>query len=127
MEGVLQQMIQKSGGGLFINGRPMIVERPSFNVFEMIQRLQQEQDHLDRLQNTLEPYYFLQDKKEQTRAALELIQTAWSKGEEFFLPDGTNPQGDDEDNDIKEGGGYQHRTCTHQCRTGRKGCRHLYQ
>jgi hypothetical protein len=110
MEGVLQQMIQQSGGGLFINGRPMIVERPSFNVFEMIQRLQLEQDHLDRLQNTLEPYYIddvRQDssshQKGQTRAALELIQAAWSKGDDFFLPDkDTNVKEDNDNNNNKE-------------------------
>lgn len=73
----LQAMIQQSGGGLWVNGKPLNVLRPSFNVFEMIDLLQKENEQLKQLQATFAPHY-------QNEGALEQIQLAWSRGESFF-------------------------------------------
>jgi hypothetical protein len=73
MEQILHSLIRQSGGGLFINGKPLVVERGSFNVFEMIQRLTEEQELLKNLQNL--PV---------DEAALEGLQKAWMMGDEFF-------------------------------------------
>lgn len=81
LDGILHSLIQQSGGGLFINGKPLVVERGSFNVFEMIQRLSQEQEALQRLQNAVQPHL------PNPKPALEELQTAWMMGEEFFETD----------------------------------------
>jgi hypothetical protein len=73
----LKHMIQDSGGGFWINGKPLNVLRPSFNVFEMIDLLQDENEQLKQLQNTFAPHF-------QKEGALEQIQLAWSQGESFF-------------------------------------------
>jgi hypothetical protein len=73
----LKNMIQKSGGGFWINGKPLNVLRPSFNVFEMIDLLQHENEQLKQLQNTFAPHFLKE-------GALEQIQLAWSQGESFF-------------------------------------------
>ena len=52
-ERTLQHLLKSSGGGLWINGRKMFVERPSFNVFEMIQLLKEEHDELKKMERGL--------------------------------------------------------------------------
>ena len=86
----LQSMVRSSGGGLWINGKPLPIERPSFNVFEMIQQLQKEQAALESLNVNLTPYL------KNPAQALAKIQTAWSKGEAFFQSDGD----DESDNQM---------------------------
>jgi len=81
MEQVLHSLIRQSGGGLFINGKALDVERGSFNVFEMIERLTEEQGWLHKLQ----------DLPVTNPAALEELQQAWMKGEDFF--EGTSSGG----------------------------------
>lgn len=73
----LQHMIRESGGGLWINGKPLNVMRSSFNVFEMIQLLKDESKQLERLEGKLSQHF---DNEE----ALQKVQIAWTKGEQFF-------------------------------------------
>jgi hypothetical protein len=83
MESTLQIMIRTSGGGLWINGKPVAIERPSFNVFELIQLLQKEQAQLTALETKLSPW--LADASiTSPAAALVDIQQAWSMGQDFF-------------------------------------------
>ncbi|KAL3941556.1 MAG: hypothetical protein SGBAC_004109 [Bacillariaceae sp.] len=73
----LRELIRESGGGFWINGKQLNVARPSFNVFEMIQLLQDETKHLKRLEGKLSQHF---EKEE----ALQKVQVAWTKGEQFF-------------------------------------------
>eukprot|EP00536_Pseudo-nitzschia_multiseries_P004425 jgi/Psemu1/188038/e_gw1.73.117.1 len=57
MESALQRLIRTSGGGLWINGRPVSIERPSFNVFDLIQLLQDEVEELENLERRLKPVF----------------------------------------------------------------------
>lgn len=81
MEQVLHSLIRQSGGGLFINGKALVVERGSFNVFEMMQRLAQEQEWLEKLQEL--PV---------DAAGLDKLQQAWMKGDEFFESSSTDEE-----------------------------------
>lgn len=95
-ERTLQRLIRTSGGGLWINGRSMNVERPSFNVFEMIKLLQEETEELDTLAHKLKSYL----EPETAMVALNKIQQAWIQGESFFTTkstDGGNTDGDDDE------------------------------
>jgi hypothetical protein len=100
MEGVLQELLARGGGGLWINGKALAIQRPSFNVFEMIQLLQQEQQALQQLERTLTPYFV------QGSGALEMIQAAWSQGDAFFDEQSSDQMDngnmdDDDDDDTK--------------------------
>lgn len=100
MEDVLHSLISQSGGGLFINGKPLVVERGSFNVFEMIQRLSEEQEWLDRLQAKIQPFLNDDDSTSSSMAALEELQAAWMMGEDFFVS-----LADQEEEEEQKGGG----------------------
>ena len=76
LEDSLQQLIRESGGGFWINGKPFHLQGSSFNVFEMIETLQNEKELLDDLQTIFSPYF--------DGEALQHIQTAWLQGEGFF-------------------------------------------
>ena len=114
LEQVLQSMIRSGGGGFWINGRPVGVERPSFNVFELIKLFQAEQEHLDRLETSLGPVLVGASTVEEHQAfqhtdasvaALEAIQQAWTQGEAFFEPiddDAADDLVDDDDDDNTE-------------------------
>jgi hypothetical protein len=90
LEQVLQSMIQASGGGLWVNGRPVGIERPSFNVFELIKLFQTEQEQLDRLETALKPYFVSSTSSSDgtgsdgSQVALKAIQQAWAMGDNFF-------------------------------------------
>ncbi|CAJ1957078.1 unnamed protein product [Cylindrotheca closterium] len=73
----LRELIRESGGGFWINGKPLNVVRSSFNIFEMIQLLQDEAKQLQRFEGKFSQHF---EKQE----ALEQVQIAWSKGEQFF-------------------------------------------
>ena len=107
METHLQHLMMTSGGGLWINGKEVAIERPSFNVFELIQTLQLEQEALVGLQNKLEPY--LSDK------ALKEVQLAWSQGKAFF------EGGDDDDIDEEYGEMEQNTYIRINTQKGEKG------
>jgi hypothetical protein len=76
-ERALQHLLKSSGGGLWINGRTMFVERPSFNVFEMIKLLKEEHDALKKMELGLKPFL----KTETALKALQQIQQAWIQGD----------------------------------------------
>jgi len=92
MEQPLQQLIRDSGGGFWINGRSMNIERPSFNVFELIQLLQNESDELDVLERRLKPIL----SPHVVGEALERIQDAFIEVDSF-LSESDNAQDDDDD------------------------------
>lgn len=98
LERALQAFIRQSGGGLFINGKPMVVERGSFNVYEMLARLAEEQEILSRLENSMRPHF----PESKAQGALEIIQSAWSQGEAFFSKSGKN--GENEVDGEDDGG-----------------------
>jgi hypothetical protein len=103
MEDTLQSMIRSSGGGLWINGKPLPIERPSFNVFEMIHQLQKEQAALDSLSDKLAPYLV------NPAQALAKIQKAWSQGGAFF----SEASEDDDDDDEEDQGNKKGTTNAH--------------
>lgn len=107
MERNLHRMIQSSGGGLWINGRIMNVERPSFNVFEMIKLLQEEYNEMARMERVLKPFL----KEKSAMEALKDIQEAWIMGtigtesSEGDDAGETIPSEDGDDADASEGQG----------------------
>jgi hypothetical protein len=74
MEPIMQQT---KGVALTINGRKVPVGRPSFNVFELLELLQEEQALLENMQAKLGPYLSLKGLKQ--------VQKAWGLGQEYFL------------------------------------------
>ena len=68
---------QTKGVTLTINGRIIPVGRPSFNVFELLQVLQEEQQAVDDMQRKLSPHLSL--------AGLRQVQRAWTMGKDSFL------------------------------------------
>jgi hypothetical protein len=62
-------------GRLYVNGRPVSLEAPSFNVFEILNLVRQEEAALRTLETALGSYL--------DTAALQLVQQAWIQGEEF--------------------------------------------
>jgi UDP-glucose:glycoprotein glucosyltransferase len=74
MESVLSH---NNGVALTVNGRQIPIGRPSFNVFEMLQIIQDEQKALDDMQAVLRPYIPF--------AGLRQIQKAWALGKDAFL------------------------------------------
>jgi len=80
MEIHLQKLISISGGGLWINGRSVNIERPSFNVFELIKLLKDESDVIQRLESRLKPMFPSGD----ALVILERIQDAVIEGDSFF-------------------------------------------
>ncbi|KAG7352641.1 glycosyl transferase family protein [Nitzschia inconspicua] len=109
MEQSLQRMIRSSGGGLWINGRIMYVERPSFNVFEMIKLLQEEYNEMARMERELKPFL----KADSSMAGLEAIQEAWIRGsiskESNDGDEEEMPYEDEEDTGASVGGKGQYR------------------
>ena len=113
LEQVLQSMIRSGGGGFWVNGRPVGIERPSFNVFELIKLFQSEQEQLDRLETSLGPILagspLAADGShtihtEESVAALKAIQEAWTQGSAFFESlDAANDMVDDDDEDDDSG------------------------
>ena len=76
-EELQQFMYQSKGVELTVNGRKVPVGRPSFNVFEMLEILREEQIILDDMQEKLSPYLSL--------AGMESVQQAWGMSEESLL------------------------------------------
>lgn len=74
MEPIMQQT---KGVALTINGRKVPVGRPSFNVFELLELLQEEQASLEDMQAQLEPYLSMKGLKQ--------VQKAWTLGQDYFL------------------------------------------
>ncbi|KAL3917350.1 MAG: hypothetical protein SGILL_004755, partial [Bacillariaceae sp.] len=103
LERNLQRLIHSSGGGLWINGRVMNVERPSFNVFEMIKLLKEELGALTELENGIKPLL----KPETAMDGLRAIQQAWIEGaidkDTSGEEDDVESGGEDEDEGSRKG------------------------
>jgi UDP-glucose:glycoprotein glucosyltransferase len=85
MEGLLTQT---NGAALFVNGRRVPIDRPSFNVFEFLNVMKEEQAELEKLQTRLSPFL--------SGEALVQVQRAWSMGEGALADsDGDSIQKDD--------------------------------
>ena len=83
VQSVEEEQILEPLQGLYVNGRRVSVDRPSFNVFEWIQLLQSEQKALQDFQKTLGPYI--------PKELLSVIQKeAWMKGSEISQGDGSS-------------------------------------
>lgn len=67
---------------LYFNGRPFRVDRPSFNLFELLNLIKQEQEYLNVLKLKIGPYLRTSDGKE-SREALRAVQKAWMMGKTF--------------------------------------------
>eukprot|EP00934_Nitzschia_sp_Nitz4_P006424 Nitzschia sp. Nitz4//scaffold255_size41878//2185//7104//NITZ4_007399-RA/size41878-processed-gene-0.17-mRNA-1//-1//CDS//3329544353//6414//frame0 len=76
----LHDMIRQSAGGFFINGRATVMDRGSFNVFELIARLYEEQAAIQDLHDSLYSHF----PTTMAPAAMETIQSAWIQGDSFF-------------------------------------------
>lgn len=83
MEGLLSHT---NGAALFVNGRRVPIDRPSFNVFELLNMIKEEQAELERLQTRLSPYL--------SAEALVQVQRAWSMGEEALADSHGDSQND---------------------------------
>jgi hypothetical protein len=102
MENSLQRLMRISGGGLWINGRSVHVERPSFNVFELIKLLKDEVEELERLERRLKPLFSSED----ALVGLERIQDALIQGDSFFTDnriENDDMDEDDEDDEDRSG------------------------
>jgi len=62
---------------LLVNGRQINIDRPTFNVFELLNLLRKEQRALAKLQNELGPYL-------PNAATLQKVKDAWSMGKDFL-------------------------------------------
>lgn len=74
-------------GTLYMNGMPMALDSPSFNVFELLSILREEQTELEHFQAQLSTHL-------PSHAALKDVQEAWTSGEAFFKD---NTDGHEED------------------------------
>jgi len=97
MQGLLSRT---NGAALFVNGRRVPIDRPSFNVFEFLNTIKSEQAELESMQVRLSPYLSL--------PALRQVQKAWSMGADAL----NDSQGDEESDDanvfrIDVGRGYK--------------------
>ena len=97
MEMSLQRLIQTSEGGLWINGRSVDIERPSFNVFELIQMLQDELTEVEELERRLKPVLSSGD----TMKALTQIQDAFTRLSTFFSENNAG-EGDESNEDEED-------------------------
>jgi UDP-glucose:glycoprotein glucosyltransferase len=91
-------------GRLYVNGRPISLEAPSFNVFEVLNLVRQEEAALRKLETALGSYL--------DTAALQLVQHAWIQGEEFEAMPASNQDdvmtgGDDKAVRIDVGRGWK--------------------
>lgn len=68
---------RSSPGVLLINGRHVSIDRPTFNVFELLNVLRKEQAALESLQKELGPYL-------ENPMALNKVKNAWSMGRDFL-------------------------------------------
>lgn len=87
MQGLLSRT---NGAALFVNGRRVPIDRPSFNVFEFLNMLKSEQAELESMQARLSPYLSL--------PALRQVQKAWSMGADAL----TNGGGDEDDTESDD-------------------------
>ena len=69
LEGLLSQT---GGAALFVNGRRVPIDRPSFNVFEFLNMIKSEQAELESMETRLSPYLSL--------PGLRKVQKAWCMG-----------------------------------------------
>lgn len=89
--------IQKSGGQLstpgkiYVNGRPISVDLPTFNVFELLAILRNEERRVQTLVNKLYPYVAPLSSVSSSHPflALSRIQQAWISGSDFGVVSST--------------------------------------
>ena len=67
-----------ASGALLINGRHINIDRPTFNVFELINVLRKEQSALEKFQAEVGPYLT------NSPGALRKVKDAWTMGSDFF-------------------------------------------
>mmetsp|Transcript_4454 Transcript_4454/g.6909 ORF Transcript_4454/g.6909 Transcript_4454/m.6909 type:complete len:1653 (+) Transcript_4454:54-5012(+) len=84
MEPILRQT---NGVALTINGRRVPIGRPSFNVFDLLDMMREEQELLDGMWSKLNPFL--------SRKGIQQVQKVWTLGEGHFLGTG----GHDDEND----------------------------
>lgn len=78
LETELEGVIDPSGA-LLINGKPVAIDRPTFNVFELIAVLRKEQAALEKIQVELGPHLSLYP------GVLGKVKDAWTRGSDFFV------------------------------------------
>ena len=86
----LQEASAIQAGKLYINGRAIRFDRPSFNIFELLDLMKEEEKALSELQQELGPYL--------TQEQLVAVQDAWIMGEEFMRSK-ADSESDEEAND----------------------------
>ena len=89
-EDQFQMSMPAAAGALFINGRFVKVDRPTFNVFELLNTLRKEQALLEGIQTELGPHL-------KNPTALQKVQRAWMMGEGFLQ----SKKDDNDDTDDK--------------------------
>jgi Glucosyltransferase 24/Thioredoxin-like domain/UDP-glucose:Glycoprotein Glucosyltransferase len=77
MAELMEEHMHVQGVSLSVNGRKIAINRPSFNVFELLQVLQEEQAALEDMKQKLGHLLNI--------PALKDVQSAWSMGEAIFL------------------------------------------
>ena len=97
MENYLQRLVRTSGGGLWINGRTVNVDRPSFNVFEMIKLLKDEMEFIGKLESRFKPLF----SRVNSSQGIDQIRNALIEGDAFFTDnrdeEGVSYKDDDDD------------------------------
>ena len=85
--------LQRFAGQLYVNGRSVSLEQPSFNVFELMNLLRQEQQALRRIQLNLGPFL--------NASQLKAVRRAWIMGRDFLSdrPDQLSDIDDEEDSE----------------------------
>ena len=95
-------------GLLYLNGRVAAnLERPSFNVFELLNELRQEQRTLRKLQEKLGPALLRSHHSDKvTMAVLRDVQAAWIRGPQFWSGSSSSvdERDDDDDDDAMDDG-----------------------
>jgi UDP-glucose:glycoprotein glucosyltransferase len=96
MEGLLSRT---NGAALFVNGRRVPIDRPSFNVFEFLNVMKEEQAELEKMQTRLSPFL--------SHEALLQVQRAWIMGEEALADGDGDSRHHDDTVRINVGRGYK--------------------
>jgi UDP-glucose:glycoprotein glucosyltransferase len=94
----IEQVMRKrtsSSTALYINGLLVALDRPAWNVFELLSTIKKEQAKLQDIQSKLRPWC-------RNRQALRDVQRAWMQGEGFY--EKSKEDGDDDNANNMDGG-----------------------
>ena len=72
---LMEQDRSLAPGLLYVNGRKLSLDSPSFNVFEILNVIKEEEASLRKLEESMKPYFGAE--------ALKILQNAWIQGERF--------------------------------------------